>query len=76
MIRLPKTSRDWVCFILIVVNAISIVSYGIASAVIFSPSYVGISIAFWMAIIELSILWLIKYREDNFNPWVDPIAIL
>jgi len=29
--------------------------------VLFKPTYVGFSVAVWVAIIELSILWVTKY---------------
>ena len=63
----PHTAKDWKVFGLLIGNIVSILAFTISTAIAFSPVYVAFGIAIFISIAQLSILFVVKYRESNFN---------
>ena len=62
----PRTGKDWVFFLMIFINILTIIAYLIATAIMFKPEYVGITIGLLMIVFETSFIMLWKYRATNF----------
>ena len=63
----PRTSKDWVFLIMIVINILSVITFLISTAIMFDPSYVGVSIGLLILVFETSFIMLWKYRATNFT---------
>lgn len=63
----PRTAKDWVFFFMILVNIASIFTFLIATAVMFKPVYVGITLGMLIFVFETSFIMLWKYRATNFT---------
>ena len=48
-------------------NVLAIIVYTVSTAILFKPVYCAWTLGAWIAILELSILLVIKYRESNFD---------
>lgn len=60
------TGKDWVLFGMLAINIVTILVYWIASAVIFKPAYVGITISLLILVFETAFIMVWKYRAVNF----------
>ena len=63
----PRSGKDWVFLIMIVINILSVFTFLIASAIMFKPAYVGISIGMLILVFETSFIMLWKYHATNFT---------
>jgi len=71
----PKSKKDCLSVTLIAVNVLSLAIYTVGTAVLIEPAYLGLTIGTWIAILEASFLFMIKYREANFK-FTFPVAAL
>lgn len=63
----PRTRKDCKLFSMLLFNVLAIIGYTVSTAILFKPVYCAWTLGAWIAILELSILLVIKYRESNFD---------
>ena len=61
----PRTRKDWVFFLMILINIITIVAFLISTTILFKPVYVGITIGLLIVVFETSFIMIWKYRATN-----------
>ena len=63
----PNTRKDWVFFLMIVTNIVSIITYLFVTIAMFKPVYVGVTIAMLILVFEMSFIMVWKYRATNYQ---------
>jgi len=61
---------------MIVLNIVSLIAYEITVQFLIKGIDIDVFISVAIGIIQLSIIWLIKYRESNFHPWTDITVVM
>jgi hypothetical protein len=54
-------------FAAVIVNAALLILYTVLTSVFFEPWYVGFTIGFWIAIIQLTLIIFIKYYQSYYQ---------
>jgi len=52
----PRTVKDWVFFVMLVLNIVSILTFLIATAIVFKPVYVAVTIALLILVFETAFI--------------------
>ena len=63
----PRSGKDYVLFTMILINMVSIALFLILTAIMFKPSYVGITLGLLILVFETSFIMIWKYRAENFS---------
>ena len=63
----PRTYKDWIFFLMIFMNIVTIFTYLITTAIMFKPAYVGVTIGLLILVFETSFIMVWKYRAANYQ---------
>ena len=63
----PRSNKDWVFFLMLFLNIVTILVYMFVTMAVFKPVYVGVTIGLLTLVFEISFIMLWKYRATNFQ---------
>jgi sterol desaturase/sphingolipid hydroxylase (fatty acid hydroxylase superfamily) len=64
------------CIDAVLINACLLLTYSLLSSFMFSPWYAGFTVGIWIAIVELTIVLLIKYYQTYYQVIIHSINFL
>ena len=63
----PRSRKDWVFFIMVFINIVTIIVYLAVTAIMFKPVYVGVTIGLLILVFETGFIMAWKYKSTNFE---------